>query len=161
MCHHININVVGGWIYDDFRFTHSHFGTYQYDWSDEGFGRKRLVHQKIFLYQSLFGRQRMLIGNVIGVNLPYPNLTGVLHRSDVYYVDTVPMHLTLLSWLLTNVFTFIVLMLMIIEYLYYYKISPAKSIRLNKKGFYHKKKELLTSEIVYIFYKLFLFKTKF
>jgi lipoprotein-releasing system permease protein len=89
--------------------------------------------RKIFLYQSLFlVGKGMLIGNVIGVLICLiQNLTGVLQLDpDVYYVDTVPMHLTLLNWLLTNVFTFIVLMLMIIGPSYIItKISPAKSIR--------------------------------
>jgi len=99
----------------------------------KAFGANDWCIRKIFLYQSLFlVGKGMLIGNVIGVLICLiQNLTGVLQLDpDVYYVDTVPMHLTLLNWLLTNVFTFIVLMLMIIGPSYIItKISPAKSIR--------------------------------
>ncbi|MCB9018145.1 MAG: FtsX-like permease family protein [Paludibacteraceae bacterium] len=89
--------------------------------------------RKIFLYQSLFlVGKGMLIGNLIGITICAVQSTfGLLHLDpDVYYVDMVPMHLTLVNWLFTNILTFVVLMLMIVGPSYIItKISPAKSIR--------------------------------
>ncbi len=89
--------------------------------------------RKIFLYQSIFliGKG-MLCGNIIGLSLCLIQyFTGIITLDpNVYYIAEVPVSITFFSWLLLNIVTFIVSILMLVGPSYLIsKISPAKSIR--------------------------------
>lgn len=91
--------------------------------------------RKIFLYQAGFLILRgMLIGNLIGVGLCFlQSYFGIIKLDPtVYFLDTVPVELTIVNWLLINFITFSVCMLALIVPSYVVtRISPAKSIKFN------------------------------
>ncbi len=89
--------------------------------------------RKVFLYVSFFliGKG-MLWGNLIGLLLcglqSYTHLIKL--DSSIYYLDAVPIDLTFTSWLLLNVGTLAISMLMMLGPSYLItRIHPAKSIR--------------------------------
>jgi lipoprotein-releasing system permease protein len=89
--------------------------------------------RKIFLYHSYFliGKG-MIAGNLIGLLICLiQNHFGILHLDpNIYYVDTVPIHLTVPSVLLINIGTLAASILMLTGPSYIItKISPAKSIK--------------------------------
>ena len=89
--------------------------------------------RKIFLYISFFliGKG-MLWGNVIGLIICFLQSRFHVIKMDasVYYLDAVPIDLGLLWWILLNVGTLIISMLMMLGPSYIItKIEPAKSIR--------------------------------
>lgn len=91
--------------------------------------------RKIFLYVSFFliGKG-MLWGNVIGVSLCVLQSYFHVIKMDpsIYYLDAVPIDLSLISLILLNVGTLIVSMLMMLGPSYLItKIEPAKSIRFD------------------------------
>lgn len=96
-------------------------------------GAKNWDIRKIFLYQALFlVGKGMLIGNIIGLTLCFlQKQFGIigLDAAD-YYVDTVPISLGVLNWLLINVGVFLISTLMLVGPTYIItKISPADTIR--------------------------------
>jgi lipoprotein-releasing system permease protein len=89
--------------------------------------------RKIFLYISIFliGKG-MLWGNMIGLALCFIQYQFRLFKLDasIYYMDAVPIHLTLTAFLLLNIGTLAASMLMIFGASYIItKIEPARSIR--------------------------------
>lgn len=91
--------------------------------------------RRIFLYMAarIVGRG-MLWGNVLGLVLCiFQKSTGLIALDpENYYLDTVPILLSPLTWLLLNVGTAFVTTLMLIGPSYVAsRISPAKSIRFN------------------------------
>lgn len=91
--------------------------------------------RRIFLYMAarIVGRG-MLWGNILGLALcMLQKFTGIVALDpENYYLDTVPILLTPLTWLLLNIATAAVTTLMLIGPSYVAsRISPAKSIRFN------------------------------
>ena len=89
--------------------------------------------RKIFLYHSYFlVGKGMIIGNLIGLLICFvQDRFGIIQLDpNVYYVDTVPIHLTISSILLINLGTLIASVLMLLGPSYIItKISPVKSIK--------------------------------
>jgi len=89
--------------------------------------------RKIFLYHSYFlVGKGMIIGNLVGLFICFvQDHFGIIHLDpNVYYVDTVPIHLTIPTILLINAGTLIASVLMLTGPSYIItKISPARSIR--------------------------------
>ena len=91
--------------------------------------------RKIFLAQALFLILRgMVIGNLIGVGFCfiqyYFNIIPL--NPEVYYLNTVPIDLSIWSWVLLNAGTLIVCLLaLIIPSIVITRISPVKAIRFN------------------------------
>jgi lipoprotein-releasing system permease protein len=89
--------------------------------------------RKIFMYQSYFlVGKGMLIGNLIGIAiyLIQSRFNLISLNPDIYYVDSVPMYLSLSNLLLLNIGTFIASILILIGPSYIItKINPAKSIK--------------------------------
>lgn len=89
--------------------------------------------RRVFLYISAFliGKG-MLWGNIIGLALCWIQsfFRPLSLDPSVYYLDAVPIHLTLGSWLLINLGASVVSLLMMLAPSYLItKISPAKTIR--------------------------------
>ena len=89
--------------------------------------------RKVFLYQSFFliGKG-MIWGNIIGLAFcAIQHFTGIITLDpEIYYISSVPIALTFWSWLLLNVSTLVISLLMLVGPSYLIsKISPAKSIR--------------------------------
>jgi lipoprotein-releasing system permease protein len=91
--------------------------------------------RKIFLYQAAYLIVKGLFyGNVIGLSLCWIQNTFGLISLDptIYYIDKVPIELTILNWLLINVITFCVCIVSLILPSYVVtSISPTKAIRFN------------------------------
>jgi lipoprotein-releasing system permease protein len=91
--------------------------------------------RKIFLYQAAYLIVKGLFyGNVIGLSLCWIQNTFSLISLDptIYYIDKVPIELTILNWLLINVITFCVCIVSLILPSYVVtSISPTKAIRFN------------------------------
>lgn len=89
--------------------------------------------RKIFLFQaSLLIGKGMLLGDIIALTvIVTQSLTHVIPLdAATYYVDFVPMEFNLLAFLLINVGTFLIALLMLLLPSYIIaKISPAKTIR--------------------------------
>ncbi len=89
--------------------------------------------RKIFLYHSFFlVGKGMIIGNFVGLLICFiQNRFGIIHLDpNVYYVDSVPIHLTVPIVLLINAGTLAASVLMLTGPSYIItKISPAKSIK--------------------------------
>jgi len=89
--------------------------------------------RKIFLYHSYFlVGKGIIIGNIVGLLICFvQDHFGVLQLNpDTYYVDTVPIHLTIPGILLINVWVLAASVLMLTGPSYIVtKISPAKSIK--------------------------------
>ncbi len=96
-------------------------------------GASNITIRQLFLWLSVFliGRG-MLWGNVIGLAFYFiQRSTGLLHLDpDTYYMDTVPVSLSLPVWLLLNIGTLVISVLMLIGPSYLItKIHPANSMR--------------------------------
>lgn len=96
-------------------------------------GASNITIRQLFLWLSVFliGRG-MLWGNVIGLTFYFiQRSTGLLHLDpDTYYMDTVPVSLSLPVWLLLNIGTLVISVLMLIGPSYLItKIHPANSMR--------------------------------
>lgn len=91
--------------------------------------------RKIFLIQaSQLIVRGMVIGNVIGLGLAFLqyqfNLIPL--NSEVYYLNTVPIEISFMSWALLNVGTLVVCVAaLIIPSIVITRISPAKAVRFN------------------------------
>ena len=91
--------------------------------------------RKIFLYQSayLIGKG-MLWGNAIALVLCLAQYYGGIIALDptIYFVDTVPIELSLTAWLLLNAgVAFITLCMMLLPSHIIAKISPAKAMKFD------------------------------
>jgi lipoprotein-releasing system permease protein len=76
----------------------------------------------------------MLIGNVVGLTICFIQYEFGVFSLDpsIYYLDKVPIELTILNWLLINLITFFVCLISLIIPSYVVtRISPTKSIRFN------------------------------
>jgi lipoprotein-releasing system permease protein len=76
----------------------------------------------------------MLIGNVIGLGIYLiQRYTGVLKLNpEVYYLDKVPMELTLNSFLLLNIGSFVVCMVaLLLPSALIARVNPVKTIKFN------------------------------
>lgn len=96
-------------------------------------GQSNTSIRKVFLYVSFFliGKG-MLWGNAIGLIVCFAQYKFKLLRLDptVYYMDAVPIHLSLLSFILLNIGVLAVAMFMMLGPSYVItKINPARSIR--------------------------------
>lgn len=96
-------------------------------------GQNNRSIRKVFLYVSFFliGRG-MLWGNVIAliICLIQSKMHILKLNSSIYYLDAVPVDLNIASWILLNIGTLIISMLMMLGPSYLItKISPAKSIK--------------------------------
>ena len=96
-------------------------------------GQNNRSIRKVFLYVSFFliGRG-MLWGNVIAliICLIQSKMHILKLDSSIYYLDAVPVDLNIASWILLNIGTLIISMLMMLGPSYLItKISPAKSIK--------------------------------
>ena len=91
--------------------------------------------RKIFLIQAAYLILKgMLIGNLIGISLCLIQMQFGLFTLDptIYYLDKVPVELTLIDWFLINFITFSVCILALIIPSYVVtRISPTKAIRFN------------------------------
>lgn len=91
--------------------------------------------RKIFLIQASFLILKgMLIGNIVGIGTAllqyYFNIIPL--NPEVYYLNTVPIELNFLNWLLLNVGTLLVCVTaLIIPSMVITKISPAKAVKFN------------------------------
>lgn len=98
-------------------------------------GAQNYSIRKIFLYQSAFLVLRgMFWGNVVGLSLCLlQKVFGVVALdAEVYYLSVVPIHLTFVHWLLLNVGTFVISVLMMVVPSYMVaKITPARSMRFD------------------------------
>jgi len=91
--------------------------------------------RKVFLFQAAYLILKgLLYGNIIGVSLCLIQAQFGLFSLDpaVYYLDKVPVELTLMNWLIVNVITFVVCLssLLLPSYVVT-RISPSKAIRFN------------------------------
>ena len=91
--------------------------------------------RKVFLYQaSYLILKGLLYGNIIGVSLCLIQAQFGLFSLDpaVYYLDKVPVELTLFNWLGINLLTFFVCLTSLLLPSYVVtRISPSKAIRFN------------------------------
>jgi len=91
--------------------------------------------RKVFLYQaSYLILKGLLYGNIIGVSLCLIQVQFGLFSLDpaVYYLDKVPVELTLFNWLGINLLTFLVCLTALLLPSYVVtSISPSKAIRFN------------------------------
>ncbi len=91
--------------------------------------------RKIFLYLSAFLISRGLFwGNLLGIAiLMLQKFTGILRLDpSSYYMEIVPVHLTLLQFLVLNAGVLVVTLLMLmLPALYISKISPEKTLRFD------------------------------
>lgn len=91
--------------------------------------------RKVFLYQAAYLILKGLFyGNLIGLTLCWVQIQfGVLSLdATVYYLDKVPVELTILNWFLINFITFFVCLISLIIPSYVVtRISPTKAIRFN------------------------------
>jgi lipoprotein-releasing system permease protein len=91
--------------------------------------------RKVFLYQaSYLILKGLLYGNLIGVSLCLIQAQFGLFSLDpaVYYLDKVPVELTLINWLGINLLTFFVCITALLLPSYVVtRISPSKAIRFN------------------------------
>jgi lipoprotein-releasing system permease protein len=91
--------------------------------------------RKIFLLQAAYLIVRgMLFGNLIGVIVCLVQMKFGIIKLDpsVYYIDKVPVELTLFNWLSINLITFFVCMISLLVPSYVItRISPTKAIRFN------------------------------
>lgn len=98
-------------------------------------GAQNYSIRKIFLYQSAFLVLRgMFWGNVVGLSLCLlQKMFGIVALdAEVYYLSVVPIHLTFVHWLLLNVGTFVISVLMMVVPSYMVaKITPARSMRFD------------------------------
>ena len=89
--------------------------------------------RKIFIYQTLFlVGKGLIIGNIVGVGLCLLQKQFGLIGLDAenYYVDTVPICLSVANWLFINIGVLATSALMLIGPTYIItKISPAETIR--------------------------------
>ena len=98
-------------------------------------GAQNYSIRKIFLCQSAFLVLRgMFWGNVVGLSLCLlQKMFGIVALdAEVYYLSVVPIHLTFVHWLLLNVGTFVISVLMMVVPSYMVaKITPARSMRFD------------------------------
>ena len=91
--------------------------------------------RKVFLYQAAYLILKgLLYGNLIGVSLCLIQSQFGLFSLDpaVYYLDKVPVELTLFNWLVINLLTFFVCITSLLLPSYVVtRISPSKAIRFN------------------------------
>lgn len=91
--------------------------------------------RKVFLFQAAYLILKgLLYGNLIGVSLCLFQSQFGLFSLDpaVYYLDKVPVELTLFNWLLINLLTFFVCLTALLLPSYVVtRISPSKAIRFN------------------------------
>lgn len=91
--------------------------------------------RKVFLYQAGFLILRgMFWGNVLGIGLCFLQKYGKVIRlnPEVYYLNAVPIDLSITAILVLNVATLVVCMLALIIPSYVItRISPVKAIRFN------------------------------
>lgn len=98
-------------------------------------GANNWTIRKVFLYQATFliGKG-MLWGNVIGLFICLAQHYGKIIHLDpsIYFVDTVPIEITVWAWLLLNVgVALITLCMMLLPSHIIAKISPAKAIKFD------------------------------
>jgi lipoprotein-releasing system permease protein len=98
-------------------------------------GASNWTIRKVFLYQATFliGKG-MLWGNVIGLLICLLQYYGKIIHLDpsIYFVDTVPIELSIWAWLLLNVgVAIITLCMMLLPSHIIAKISPAKAIKFD------------------------------
>ena len=91
--------------------------------------------RRIFMIQAAYlVGSGMLIGNIIGLGIyTIQRFTGVLELNpDVYYLDKVPMELTLNSFLLLNVGSFAICMVaLLLPSALIARVNPVKTIKFN------------------------------
>jgi lipoprotein-releasing system permease protein len=91
--------------------------------------------RKIFLIQAAYLILKgMLIGNLIGISLCLIQMKMGIFTLDpsIYYLDKVPVELTVVNWVLINFITFTVCILALVIPSYVVtRISPTKAIRFN------------------------------
>jgi lipoprotein-releasing system permease protein len=91
--------------------------------------------RKVFLIQASFLIIRgMLIGNIIGLGLAFIQYYFELIplNPEVYYLNTVPIELSFMNWLLLNLGTlFVCVVALIVPSMVITKITPSKAIRFN------------------------------
>ncbi|MCO5259021.1 MAG: FtsX-like permease family protein [Crocinitomicaceae bacterium] len=91
--------------------------------------------RKIFLYQASFLILRgMVIGNLIGLVIAFTQyyFNIIPLNPEVYYLDTVPIQLSFVDWLLLNVGTLIVCVIaLIVPSVIITRINPSKAVRFN------------------------------
>ena len=125
-----------GWccrIYYDFRTADYYIGTYKYDRGAESIGADNTAVRKIFLsFSVLLIRKGMLWGNIVALSFCILQYYFKIVKLDpaTYYVDSVPVELNIGVWLLLNICTLIVSVLMLVGPSYLVsRIHPAKSVR--------------------------------
>jgi lipoprotein-releasing system permease protein len=98
-------------------------------------GARNWSIRKIFLYQAGYLIMKgLFFGNVIGLILCWIQSTFGLISLDptIYYIDKVPIELTIFNWMIINLITFCVCILSLILPTYVVtRISPTKAIRFN------------------------------
>lgn len=91
--------------------------------------------RKVFLFQaSYLILKGLMYGNIVGVSLCLIQAQFGLFSLDpaVYYLDKVPVELTIFNWLVINVLTFLVCLVALLLPSYVVtRISPSKAIRFN------------------------------
>jgi lipoprotein-releasing system permease protein len=91
--------------------------------------------RKIFLIQAAYLILKgMLIGNLIGISLCLIQMKMGIFTLDpsIYYLDKIPVELTVVNWVLINFITFTVCILALVIPSYVVtRISPTKAIRFN------------------------------
>ena len=98
-------------------------------------GASHRTLRNIFLMQAayLIGKG-MLFGNVIGLSLYFIQKTTKVFslNPEVYYLNSVPIELTFVNWLILNVTTLIVCVsALIIPSIVITRIKPIKAIKFN------------------------------
>lgn len=98
-------------------------------------GATNWMIRKVFLYQAGFLILRgMIIGNVIGLGicLAQQHFSIIPLNPEVYYLNTVPIEVSIWNWIALNVVTFIIcIVALIIPSIVITRIMPSKSIKFN------------------------------
>ncbi len=98
-------------------------------------GASNWMIRKVFLYQAGFLIFRgMIIGNIIGLSLclVQQHFHIIPLNPEVYYLNTVPIEVSALSWIALNVVTFLIcISALIIPSIVITRIMPSKSIKFN------------------------------
>ena len=98
-------------------------------------GASNWMIRKVFLYQAGFLIVRgMIIGNVIGLTLclAQQHFSIIPLNPEVYYLNTVPIEVSVWNWIALNAITFIIcIAALIIPSIVITRIMPSKSIKFN------------------------------
>jgi lipoprotein-releasing system permease protein len=96
-------------------------------------GQSNTSIQKVFIYLSVFLIGKGLLwGNIMALSVCLiQKYTGIIRLNpEVYYISQVPIEIDIVTWIILNIGTFVITLLMLVGPSYLIaEISPAKTIR--------------------------------